>query len=1219
MKGKKILLVLVCVLTLCLALVGCNLEKAPKFEPKAIETIATTYTNGQDVQAEGVVYGVTGNGFYLSDSENGHLFVVIGSEFKKDVAVGDKVQVTGKFSYAKNIIQINAVSKYEKVSSGNASLVKATETTIPAVNALSNEDKTVYGRVVTLVGNLSKSSTNLYCLTDMDGKAVFFDSNSNEAALEAMSGKRVTLNAVMYKYLVSDNVWTLSFVGTESDITEKPLSFSELKAMAVEHINENLATKVYGRIELPTAHDTIPTLTYTWSVEANEYITITDNEATIVTDSVDHEVTLKATITSGETSETVDFPVTLKGIVEQTVSEFYKNLPTVDDSYVIVRGIVVSVARNQSLSTRSFIIKDPVTNETLPIDFSDSGDYILNTSAEYKAVKAGDEIVVTAEYSFSGRPTIQHVSKLEVKSSGNAVSHDFENAYVLKDKASYEYLANHVYDYSGKLVKLENPFLNYSTSATPNDTNWVILGYDETSGPLGYKASDNTTRKFAFLIAAVNENLGHNLWHKYYELPFLNAPAQQYGLEIYAYCLYVSDSYVAFIVPDQSAFKFAAKDQIVIDLAAKVPASIECESVSSIELPTEHALATGAITWTSSNNEVINAETGAVAEVKANTVVTLTATYVVNGETLTYSKDVTVLASLPISVTDLHANGLADSKYKVSGVIVAFASDGNSAEGVKGVLLMDPATNEIVLVNGLGALTNTKYPAYTDQAGKALAIGMALEVKGVYNTELNSLNVAEGKVAAGEATEVVFDDAKVTVIDSPAALEAFVTGGDILGKVIKFVGTTEAPIYFGGSSSSSPMNVKVFMNNAKTNDETKVGGKTFALKTDVNAANGGDGWHQKYLALPEAFVAPNHSKGQYAHEVSGAIYAVVSHITGSYYQMALVNLDGWTAQPALEKVKEQIVDGLGNAIDGQEFNIELPASTHLAGAITWTSGSELINLETKAVAKVNENTEVTLTGTFTYGGETQTVEHVVTIMAGAPTKVSEAKLAEEGAVLYMEALVLGFGGNGSKNEIILMDTETEEFIGLQSTETVARGDLIRFTAKVAISTNETEAGKKLLVEAEGIEVISQGNDVSLDLTKAIAITSQEELSKVHEGTEYVLYKLEGKIFVNMYKSSSDNFSKVYFRLHMNPDCKELADLRYQNEAGTSISAGFRNNYIAKNLGDDWADKAFGITEYKASLYPGVEFNGTIYAMYVGGNGYYQQFTIFESSHIIKAQ
>ena len=149
MKLRKILLALVLLLTLTIGLVSCGdkggqgTEEPPvvepeKFEPVAIETIAKTYTNNQAVQAEGIVYGVTSNGFYLSDSANGHLFVVIGDNFKKDVAVGDKVQVTGKFSYSQNLIQINR-AEYKKVGTGTA-LVAATESTIPAVNALANTD-----------------------------------------------------------------------------------------------------------------------------------------------------------------------------------------------------------------------------------------------------------------------------------------------------------------------------------------------------------------------------------------------------------------------------------------------------------------------------------------------------------------------------------------------------------------------------------------------------------------------------------------------------------------------------------------------------------------------------------------------------------------------------------------------------------------------------------------------------------------------------------------------------------------------------------------------------------------------------------------------------------------------------------------------------------------------------------------------------------------------
>ena len=103
----------------------------------------------------------------------------------------------------------------------------------------------------------------------------------------------------------------------------------------------------------------------------------------------------------------------------------------------------------------------------------------------------------------------------------------------------------------------------------------------------------------------------------------------------------------------------------------------------------------------------------------------------------------------------------------------------------------------------------------------------------------------------------------------------------------------------------------------------------------------------------------------------------------------------------------------------------------------------------------------------------------------------------------------------------------------------------------------------------------------------------------------------------MYESGQD-YSKAYFRVNFVAEATKLSDIRFENEAGKTISAGFRINYIARNLGDGWDADVFGTTEYKTGGYPGHAFSGTIYAMYVGGNDYYEQFTILDASHIIKA-
>lgn len=1251
MKLRKILFMLVLVLTLSIGLVSCgnkdkdddnnqNQQQPEVFEPVAIETIATTYTNNQAVQAEGIVYGVTANGFYLSDSADGHLFVVIGDAFKKDVAVGDKVQVTGKFSYAKNLIQINAVSKYEKAGTGTAAVAKA-ESTIPAVNALSNSDKRVFGKVVTLTGTLSLDATNMYALTDLEGNRIFFDNNSDIEVLAQYANKRVTLNAVVYKYLSSDAVWTLSYVGGSSEIVESPLTFDVVKEKALEHLNAVVAKNVYGALELPSVHSVLANITYSWAVEANDYLTIVDNVATVVIDSVDHELVLKVTVSDGNQSETIDFAITLKGIVEQTVSEFYANKPMVDDSKVIVRGIIVSFARNQSLSTRSVIVKDPVTNETLPIDFAKTGDYILNESETFKSLQIGDEIVVTAEYSFSGRPTVQCVSKVEKRSSGNAVSHDFENAYVLDSKESYENLAANVYDYSGQLVKFANPFINYSTSGVPADTNWVQLGYNEKIGAEGFKIN-GTARKFALLIAAVNENLGTDSWHKNYEVPFVNGPAQQFNLEIYAYCLYVSDSYVAFIVPDQSAFTVAPADQIVMDLGDGIPTSVE---MGNITLITEHKYATGAITWTSSHPAVIDPATGVVSEVSENTVVTLTATYVFEGETKEFVKEVTVLASHSISVSELLASAEDGYKYKVEGVVVGFTSDGNTHEYRKGVLLMDPETGDLVLVDGLGTLYGVVYPDYVDASGKEITIGTMITVTGNYGVdspEIGSgpaqtgrihLDVSTGgKVEAGEVVEFAFNDEKAIVIDSDEAQGAAVSETVPFGKLIKFVGTVENPIYFGGSSNTAPINYKVFMNNAVDNNGTKYNGKTFSFKADNNEANAGAAWYSKYLALPEAFVCPNSTNAPRA--VVGTVYGVITHVTSTYYQMAIVNIENWDVQPEVKYVQEAVVKGLPTSTEVGDIKFQLPKEMYLTGAITWESSHELINLTTGVIGNVTENTEVTLTGSFTYAGETVTVDHIITVLAPAveePMTVTELVASSTDLVsVRVKGVVIGFSSDGNSKEerkgLIVMDNATGKTVLLNNiagatypTYTDINGSVIKvgdelivegdyYVSTDAIDSKAPYQTNRHNIQVTKMSIVQSNVAINYHLEDAIVIDSHAAAEALFSDYEAIPYgkiiKLVGTETNPIYIGGSG--SKTPFNLKVYFSNAETNDGTKYNGKTLALKSDVN---AAITGSDTWYTDLFGIDGAFVAPKDGVlgyQYTGTLYLVITHTTGSYYQ-------------
>lgn len=233
-----------------------------------------------------------------------------------------------------------------------------------------------------------------------------------------------------------------------------------------------------------------------------------------------------------------------------------------------------------------------------------------------------------------------------------------------------------------------------------------------------------------------------------------------------------------------------------------------------------------------------------------------------------------------------------------------------------------------------------------------------------------------------------------------------------------------------------------------------------------------------------------------------------------------------------------------------------------------------------------------------------------------PRYVHEAKRASAGEVIKVEGIVIGYGGNGTWSEILILDTSLEkDIIGVKSTKTYEKGDLIRFTATVAVSDNETEYGKKYLKDPTDIEVVSSNNDHGLALSALPELKTQEDLAAIPYGSEYTLYKFSAvNMYGNMYESKKD-YSKAYYRVSFNKDATELDDIKIKNEQGTYISIGFRVNYIAKNLGDGWTEKWFGQTEYESGGYPGHVFSGSVYALYVGGNGYYAQFTILEDFHI----
>ena len=1003
---KKTLLLLVFAMMFCFVGFACGKTEVPddKTDTKAIVDVLKDGKNNDEIVVEGVVYGVLSNGFYVADSADGKIFVVMGDNWTATCKVGDKVTITGKFGYVSNFPQIKNVTDVKVVSSGNESPVKAKDGTISEILALDKTARTgVYGNVYKVTATIYKNAANIVTLKDDNNAECNFNSKSNLGVLNEFINKRVSLNVIVHNFT---ETWNVSFAGSASDITSQAISFETLKEAALAHINEVVPKAIYGRLTLPSGHPDLTYLTYTWSVENNAYITISDNKATVNVDETNHEVTLKVTISDGERSETVDYKITSKAIEERSVEDLFNGELAINYSTVKVRGIGIGKSRNQSLSIRSLIVKDMTTNAITTFDFGPSNtnsNVILHSDDLYKNVVAGDEVLVMGELrnGEDDRTCVTNITSLTVVSHDNAWAHDFENAYVLNTQESYDELGQNVKKYENKLVKFDNPYVCFSTTSTPADTNWFILSHSSDVGSRKY-GNAGKQRSFAFLLACVDENLGGTTWRDSFDIPFFNQESAQLDLTIYAYAMYVSDSYLAFIIPDQSCFIASSKMQVELALSKDIPASVEG---GTITLATTHELVDGAITW-SSDNAAIDVATGEVKEVAVSTTVTLTATYKIGEETYTSTFKVEVLAAAPMSVSEVLAL-TEDKKVKVEGIIVAYVSDGNTQAQRMGVLIMDPTTKDLVIVDGLSNLGG-EYGAYKDSEGTLLKVGDMITVNATYHldsaqigtsgpaqtgrhhVEVSSSDVV---VRTAENKEIVYGDPALT-IDSNAKMEELATNiKDYFGKLIKIVGTKEAPIYLGGSSSSLPFNIKVFMTNATDNNGTKYGPYAFVLKSDVNAPNGGsEDWYKTLFGFEGAFIGPNTT--QPAIPWVGTLYVVVAYNTSTYYQMSIVNYENCIGAQdnGPETIAAYLTAGLPKTIESGDFTVELPTSYEGVESISWATESELIDLTNKKVGYVDEDTEVTITGTYVVEGTSYTATYKVTIKKSTTKAEVEAAL-----------------------------------------------------------------------------------------------------------------------------------------------------------------------------------------------------------------------------------
>ena len=280
------------------------------------------------------------------------------------------------------------------------------------------------------------------------------------------------------------------------------------------------------------------------------------------------------------------------------------------------------------------------------------------------------------------------------------------------------------------------------------------------------------------------------------------------------------------------------------------------------------------------------------------------------------TKDTDLFAKVEAKKEYLEVSELKDqadeAEVTVSGVVIAFQSDGNSnatSKSFMGIIVRDNTTNDLICVSGLNSW-GADYPNYKDNNGvdvklfdkvllsgtyyksspKSYSSGVAMPTKAYINLNSDSKLVVESNVGTK------FTEEAVTITNNDEMI-AFANNIQY-GAVIKLVGTAENPICVGGSGSKAPFNLKIFFNKAAAvNDDTKYNGVIFSLKTDLNEPNasGTDWYKSAFSTITGPFVGPKAGSPYFGFV--GEMYVVVCFYTSTYQQMSVVNFNDWSLTP----------------------------------------------------------------------------------------------------------------------------------------------------------------------------------------------------------------------------------------------------------------------------------------------------------------------------------
>ncbi len=299
--------------------------------------------NGSKVKAEGVVYYITQEGYFIQDDTD-KIFVYTGSS-TITVAIGDEIEIVATRGEYGGAPQLTSTESVTVLSSGN----DATQTPIVFEPGVTTVD---FGEIYTVQALIVVDASNnnrvyFYDGEDVIGYLRYKSPVGSEAALQAVEGSIVTVDLLYYRS-DGDNL-VFFFDGDANDIEVYVMTDAE--KVAADKALLDFGGSVYEAtdVNLPATGTNGSTITWAITADAGTNATLVDGTLSLGAVTEEATVEITATITCGTETDTKVFTYTLKNLV----------LINIEDIPTQTLGDVVSVTGYvYAVTTNGFFVQD---------------------------------------------------------------------------------------------------------------------------------------------------------------------------------------------------------------------------------------------------------------------------------------------------------------------------------------------------------------------------------------------------------------------------------------------------------------------------------------------------------------------------------------------------------------------------------------------------------------------------------------------------------------------------------------------------------------------------------------------------------------------------------------------------------------------------------------------------------------------------------------------